>query len=63
MSASKSARADIQVFEKVSRFGSFLKETVDDVPSPAAATTGTAPSFVISSFLFFAIPMFTLFLL
>lgn len=63
MSGKKSARAEIQVFEKTSKFGSFLKETVDDIPSLAAATAGNAPSFVISSFLFFTIPMTTLFLL
>lgn len=48
MSGSKSARAAIQVFEKASKFGSFLKETVDDIPSPA--TTGNAPSFAISPY-------------
>lgn len=40
MSGSKSARADMQVFEKMSKFRSFLKETLDDIPSPAAAATG-----------------------
>lgn len=55
MSGSKSARAAIQVFEKASKFGSFLKETVDDIPYPA--TTGNASSFAISPFLFFTITM------
>ncbi|XP_037319140.2 transmembrane protease serine 9-like isoform X2 [Pungitius pungitius] len=36
----KSVRADVQVFAKTSRFGSFLRETVGDIPSPAAAATG-----------------------
>ena len=32
-------RSDIQVFAKASRFGSFLKETVGDLPTPAVETT------------------------
>lgn len=63
MSGTKSARADVQVFAKTSRFGSFLKETVGDMPSPAAATTGNAPSLAISLFLFFTLPITSLFLL
>ncbi|TWW81336.1 Prostasin [Takifugu flavidus] len=59
MSGNKSARADIHVFEKISKFGPFLKETIDDIPSPAAATTGNA----ISLFLFFILSFTTLFLL
>lgn len=61
MSGIKSAGADIHVFEKASKFGSFLKETVDDIPSVSAATTGIAPRFAISSFLFFTIIITTLF--
>ncbi|XP_034427375.1 inactive serine protease 45-like [Hippoglossus hippoglossus] len=38
MSGNKSVRADIQSFAKTSRFGSFLKETVGDMPSPATST-------------------------
>lgn len=60
-SGSKSARADVQVFAKTSRFGSFLKETVGDMPSPAA--TGNAPGFSISFFLSFAVPLTSVFLL
>ncbi|XP_070846574.1 transmembrane protease serine 9-like [Chaetodon trifascialis] len=63
MSRSKSARADIQVFAKTSRFGAFLKETVGDMPSPAETATGNAPHFAISLFLFFAVPITSMFLL
>lgn len=55
MSESKSSRVDVQVFAKASRFGSFLKETVGDMPSPAANVTGKAPSFAISLVLFFTV--------
>lgn len=60
VSGSKSARADIQVFEKASKFGSFLKEMVDDLPSPAAAATGNTPSFAIYFTLIFTIPISSL---
>ncbi|XP_054611716.1 uncharacterized protein LOC129169362 isoform X2 [Dunckerocampus dactyliophorus] len=40
---SKSLRADIQVFSRPSRFGSFLKETVGDLPSPAPSSSAGAP--------------------
>ncbi|XP_022599093.1 uncharacterized protein LOC111220318 [Seriola dumerili] len=63
MSGSKSVRADIQVFAKTSRFGSFLKETVGDMPSPAAAATGNAPGFTISLFFAFTVPISSMFLL
>nr|XP_046233682.1 transmembrane protease serine 9-like isoform X2 [Scatophagus argus] len=63
MSRSKSVRADVQVFAKTSRFGSFLKETVGDMPSPVTATSGNAPSFAISLYVFFTLPITSLFLL
>lgn len=63
MSRSKSARAEVQVFTKSSRFASFIKETVGDMPSPAAATTGNAQSFATSLFLFFTVPITSMFLL
>ncbi|XP_049915642.1 transmembrane protease serine 9-like [Epinephelus moara] len=59
VSESKSLRADIQVFAKTSRYGSFLKETVDDMPSPASAAAG----FSISLFLSFVVPVTSVFLL
>lgn len=59
VSESKSLRADIQVFAKTSRYGSFLKETVDDMPSPASAAAG----FSISLFLSFVVPITSMFLL
>lgn len=59
MSGNKSAHGDIHVFEKVSKFEPFLKETIDDIPSLAATTTGNA----MSLFLFFILPISTLFLL
>lgn len=55
MSGNKSAQADVQVFEKASKFGTFLKETVGDMPSPAAAATGNAPNSAIFLFLFFSV--------
>lgn len=58
---SKSVRADIQIFAKTSRFGSFLKETVGDMPSPAA--TGGAAGFSVSSFLSFFVTIASMFLL
>lgn len=62
-SGSKSVRADVQVFAKTSRFGSFLKEVVGDMPSPAAAATANAPGFSISLFVSFAVPITSIFLL
>ncbi|KAM7381723.1 hypothetical protein PAMA_012523 [Pampus argenteus] len=58
---SKSIHADIQVFSKTSRFRSFLKETVGDMPSPA--TTGGAAGFSVSSLLSFFAPIISMFLL
>ncbi|XP_070708471.1 polyserase-2-like [Pempheris klunzingeri] len=63
MSGNKSVRADVQVFTKTSTFGSFLKETVGDMPSPAAAATANAPCFSISFLLSFAVPITSIFLL
>nr|CBN81366.1 Serine protease 27 [Dicentrarchus labrax] len=62
MSGSKSVRADIQVFAKTSRFGSFLKEIVGDMPTPEAAAAGNAPSFAISLSLFFAMSITSIFI-
>ncbi|XP_041818024.1 uncharacterized protein LOC121624447 isoform X2 [Chelmon rostratus] len=63
MSGSKSGRADIQVFTKTSTFGSFLKETVGDMPSPSTTATGNVPRFAISLFLLFTVPITSMFLL
>ena len=75
MSKSKSDRADVQVFAKASRFGSFLKDTVGDMPSPEAAATGDsdlpspapaigkAPGFTVSLFFTFAVPITSMSLL
>ncbi|KAM3592622.1 uncharacterized protein V6R79_022385 [Siganus canaliculatus] len=63
MGARKSLRADLQVFAKASKFASFLKESVGDMPSPAEATTGNAPSVAISIFLFVTVPVTSMFLL
>ncbi|XP_031698807.1 transmembrane protease serine 9-like [Anarrhichthys ocellatus] len=63
MSGSKSVRADVQVFAKTSRFGSLLKETVGDMPSPEVAATGNAAGFSISLFLYFVVPVTSVFLL
>lgn len=60
VSGSKSVRADVQVFSKTSRFGSFLKETVGDMPSPEK---GNAAGFSISLFLSLAVPVISVFLL
>ncbi|KAK5881165.1 hypothetical protein CesoFtcFv8_021999 [Champsocephalus esox] len=59
MSGNKSVRADLQVFAKASRFSSFLKETVGDMPSPA---TGNAARFSISLVFSLAVPVTSLFL-
>ncbi|KAI4807616.1 hypothetical protein KUCAC02_027414 [Chaenocephalus aceratus] len=59
MSGNKSVRADLQVFAKASRFSSFLKETVGDMPYPA---TGNAASLSISLVLSLAVPVTSLFL-
>ncbi|KAE8284274.1 Prostasin [Larimichthys crocea] len=61
MNGKQSVRADVQVFAKVSRFGSFLKETVGDMPAPEVASTGNAPRFY--SFLFLAVPITSMLLL
>ncbi|XP_034427376.1 inactive serine protease 45-like [Hippoglossus hippoglossus] len=53
MSGNKSVRADIQSFAKTSRFGSFLKETVGDMPSPATSTTANAAEKAFSLFFSF----------
>ncbi|KAK2884826.1 hypothetical protein Q8A73_021300 [Channa argus] len=55
----KSALADVQVFVKTSRFRSFIKETVGNMLSPAAAATG----FSVSLFPSFAVPIIFTFLL
>ncbi|XP_029382869.1 transmembrane protease serine 9-like [Echeneis naucrates] len=60
---SKSANSDIQVFAKTSRFESFLKETVSNMPSAAAATSGNAPGFTISFSFAFTITITSVFLL
>lgn len=63
MSGSKSARADVQVFSKTSRFGSFIEKTVEDLPSPAADLTGNSPRVSASLFLSFTVPITSVFLL
>ncbi|XP_051925272.1 uncharacterized protein LOC127603210 [Hippocampus zosterae] len=47
--------ADIQVFSKMLRFGCFLRETVGELPSPAAPSSAGAPSSYGSSFLSFSV--------
>ncbi|XP_061613040.1 uncharacterized protein LOC133469687 isoform X3 [Phyllopteryx taeniolatus] len=49
----RSLRANIQIFSKISRFGSFLKATVGDMPSPAATSSAGAPGSYGSSVLSF----------
>ncbi|XP_026170760.1 transmembrane protease serine 9-like [Mastacembelus armatus] len=51
----KSVHGVVQVFSKTSRFRSFLKETVGNLLSPSPAAIGSAPTFSISLFLFFAV--------
>ncbi|AWP17631.1 Serine protease 27 [Scophthalmus maximus] len=63
MSGNKSIRADIQAFAKTSRFGSFLKETVGDMPSPPVSATGNAPGNAVSLFFTFAVLFTSMFLL
>ncbi|XP_028287528.1 transmembrane protease serine 9-like isoform X2 [Parambassis ranga] len=62
---SKSTHADIQVFAKTSRFGSFLKETVYDLPSPPPPPppTGNSPGSLVSLLLSFIVPVFSVFLM
>lgn len=50
LSQSKSTRADIQVFPKTSQFGSFLKENVGDLPSPAVTASATTCTISITLF-------------
>ncbi|XP_058477765.1 serine protease 46-like [Solea solea] len=54
-------RADIQVFSKTSRFGSFLKETVGDMPSPAVFATGNTLGFTNSLFFPFTVIIIIMF--
>ncbi|XP_060951379.1 transmembrane protease serine 9-like [Limanda limanda] len=63
ISGNKSVRADIQSFAKTSRFGSFLKETVGDMPSPAASTTANAAEKAFSFLFSFAVVITSMFLL
>ncbi|XP_047465728.1 serine protease 33-like [Mugil cephalus] len=63
MSGSKSARADVQVFFKTPRFGSFIEKTVGDLPSPAAVLTADSPRFSLSLFLSFTVPITSMSLL
>nr|XP_057918663.1 uncharacterized protein LOC131110034 [Doryrhamphus excisus] len=42
-SQSQSLRNDIQIFSRTMRFGSFLKETVGDLPSPEPSSSAGAP--------------------
>ncbi|KAF7659518.1 hypothetical protein LDENG_00295840 [Lucifuga dentata] len=61
---SKSVHEDVQVFAKTARFGSFMKETVGNMPSPAAnPTTGDAPGYSISFLISFTVPVISIFLL
>ncbi|XP_077959731.1 uncharacterized protein LOC120819052 isoform X3 [Gasterosteus aculeatus] len=49
ISGTKSVRADVQVFAKASRFGSFLRATVTDIPSPAEDATGNSAAATMNS--------------
>uniref|UniRef100_G3NYA9 Peptidase S1 domain-containing protein n=1 Tax=Gasterosteus aculeatus aculeatus TaxID=481459 RepID=G3NYA9_GASAC len=49
ISGTKSVRADVQVFAKASRFGSFLRATVSDIPSPAEDATGNSAAATMNS--------------
>ena len=63
----KSARRELQVFAKASQFGSFLKETVGELPTPDVETTddpsifGDAARFPVS-LLSFAVPILSMLL-
>ncbi|XP_056152889.1 transmembrane protease serine 9-like [Lampris incognitus] len=57
------AHTDIQTFTKVSRFGTFLKETVGDMPSPATPATGNASLLSVSLFLSLSVSLLSLLLL
>lgn len=62
-SGSRSVHAEVNVFPKTSRYESFLKEAVDDIPAPAAATAGNEPNFAVSLFLLFILPSSSVYLL
>ncbi|CAI5659050.1 unnamed protein product [Oreochromis niloticus] len=57
---SRLSHGDVDVFTKISRFGSFLKEIIDETPSPAALLTGSSPDFSVSLLMFFCCPHYLL---
>ncbi|XP_030611093.1 polyserase-2-like [Archocentrus centrarchus] len=57
------SHADVDVFTKISRFESFLKEKVGQTPAPAALLTGNSPDFSVSLLLSFAVLIISVFLL
>ncbi|XP_061765388.1 uncharacterized protein LOC133558198 isoform X6 [Nerophis ophidion] len=54
---SRSLRADIQVFTRTKRFEAFLRETVGDLPSPAASSSAVMPGCCGSSLLCFFVTL------
>ncbi|XP_026018660.1 prostasin-like isoform X3 [Astatotilapia calliptera] len=60
---SRLSHGDVDVFTKISRFGSFLKEIIDETPSVATLLTGSSPDFSVSLLIFFAVLIISLFLL
>ncbi|KAL3967662.1 phylloquinone omega-hydroxylase/docosahexaenoic acid omega-hydroxylase [Sarotherodon galilaeus] len=57
---SRLSHGDVDVFTKISRFGSFLKEIIDETPSPAALLSGGSPDFSVSLLMFFCCPHYLL---
>lgn len=49
---SRLSHGDVDVFTKISRFGSFLKEIIDETPSAATLLTGSSPDFSVSLLIF-----------
>ncbi|XP_063337905.1 polyserase-2-like [Pelmatolapia mariae] len=57
---SRLSHGDVDVFTKISSFGSFLKEIIDETPSAAALLTGSSPDISVSLLMFFCCPHYLL---
>ncbi|KAM9715737.1 polyserase-2 [Menidia menidia] len=63
MNESTFAPENVQVFVRMSRYQSFLKDRVSNIAFPERIVRGTSPSFSTSIFMYFTLPIALIFLL